>query len=145
MNDDFDDVIKSIKVGSTIDFVEYSIDRHERKHESVRIENAIVRDIFPANHVVDIDRITEIYSEDVSDDERRALTISGSTRILVSLGTDEYGNDMVKMLNLVDYFYKVGQQEIVVHSKYYDKNSSKKLHISEEPNYTEAMKFFNEM
>lgn len=143
---DYDTLIKNMKPGKTITFREYTLDRHERKHESVFIENGIIRDCFPGGEVINLDRMKEIWGEDLEIDDYRALSICMSPRFLVSVGTDEDGNDMVKMLTINQYFYETGQQEVTIKGMETDVVTPHKVRkVNEEPNYLEAMRAFNDM
>ena len=141
---EFEELIKKMKPGKTINFREYTLDRHERKHESVYISNGIIRDCFPGGEIINIDRLKEIYGEELDIDDYRALSICMSPRFLISVGTDDDGNDMVKMVTINKYFYQTGQQEVEIEGvDTMGKPQVKKT--DEEPNYLQAMRAFNDM
>ena len=100
----FKQLLSYMKPGETINFTEYTLDRHERKHVSIQIENGIIRDRFDAGEIINRDRLMEIYGEELDDQTYLALSVSMSPRFLISVGTDESGNDMVKMLTINEYF-----------------------------------------
>ena len=138
----FKQLLSYMKPGETINFTEYTLDRHERKHVSIQIENGIIRDRFDAGEIINRDRLMEIYGEELDDQTYLELSVSMSPRFLISVGTDESGNDMVKMLTINEYFYDTGQQVVEVIGKTHAEAPKKPL-PGEEPNYTEAMKAFD--
>lgn len=127
----FTEVVQMLHKGSVIDFREYSLDRHERKHLSVGIENGVVQAIIPAYEKLPRETLEQYYGTELSETDYLQLSEMNCPRIVVSLGLNQDNQLNIKVIILNEDFYKMGMQEISVINE---------LNPCEEPNYLLAQK-----
>lgn len=113
----FADLVHSINEGSVVTFREYSLDRHERKHLSLEIENAVVQEVWEAGSTVPLDTLEHYYGEGLDSPDLLQLSCVNSPRIVLSLGVNERNEMDVKIVTLVRDFFDLGLQELTVISE----------------------------
>lgn len=130
----FEECIQQIHEGSVIDFQEYSMDRHERKHLSLEISGAVVQKVFPANEKLSRETLERYYGTELDDQNYMQLSQMNCPRLVVSLGIKENNVMDIKILVLVKDFYDTKLQMIKV------TNEIDPMNIITEPNYVLAQK-----
>lgn len=128
---DFTRVVQLLHKGSVIDFKEYSLDRHERKHLSVSIENGVVQAVIPANEKLSRETLEQYYGTELSEIDYLQLSEMNCPRIVVSLGLNRDNQLNIKVIILNEDFYKMGMQKISITNEF---------NPCEEPNYLQAQK-----
>lgn len=133
MKNSFEETVSQLSVGDIIDFKEYSLDSREKKRLSIEINGAIIREVFPADTVINRDKLIEIYGEELDDADYLALSSINCPRYLLNLGLAEDGTTMnVKMITLNRDFYTMGLQTVEV--------SGNVNTTAPEPNYVMAQR-----
>lgn len=103
--------ISDIHEGSVIGFHEYRLE-HGRRYESLSIPRAVVHEVWPANSTQSLETIERYYGEGLDPVTMRQLSWSNDVRLVLDLGTNQYGQMDVKVITLVPYFMETGLQDI---------------------------------
>lgn len=127
----FEEVIASIHQGSVITYREYTLDRHERKKETLSITDGIVQTVFNAGEHLNRETLTQYYGEGLEDIEYLQLSTMNCPRVVVGLGLNENNELDVKIIVLNKDFYNLGLQEIEITNELDPNNLM-------EPNYVMA-------
>lgn len=126
------DLIHLLHEGSVIDFCEYSLDRHERKHVSVSIKDGVVRDIFPPNKQLSRETLEQYYGEGLEDVDYLQLSQMNCLRVVTELGVNPRGEVDIKILTITQDFMDSGLQTIEV--------TNELTLADQEPNYMLAQR-----
>lgn len=110
----FEECVESIHEGSVVTFKEYVYDRHERKRLSLSIEDGIVQEIFPANTTLSRETLEKYYGEELDDIDYLQLSNMNCTRVVISLGLNQFSEMNVKIIILNKDFYNTGLQEVEI-------------------------------
>lgn len=127
----FDEITQIIHKGSVVTFREYSLDRHERKHLSVSIEDGVVQAVIPAKEKLSRDALEQYYGTELDEVDYLQLSEMNCPRIVVSLGFNQNNQLDIKVIILNKDFYNVGMQELLVTNEF---------NPCEEPSYLQAQK-----
>lgn len=125
----FEECIQSIHEGSVIDFQEYYMDRHEKKHLSLEILGAMVQRVFAADEELSRETLEQYYGTELSDQDYLQLSRMNCPRIVVALGVKEDNTMDIKILTVIKDFYKTELQKITV------TNEVDPMNLMAEPNY----------
>lgn len=126
----FEEVVEQIREGSVVDFREYTLDRHERKHLSVSVEGGVVQAVLPANETFSREILEQYYGSELETEDYLQLSHMNCPRIVVGLGMNSYGELDIKVITLVKDFYVTGIQELEV---------TNEVNVSTEYNYLQQM------
>lgn len=127
----YDEVISDIREGSIITYKEYTLDRHERKRETLEIEGAVVQRVFNSNEKLDRATLEKYYGYGLSDIEYLQLSQMNCPRIVLGLGLNTKGELEVKIILLNRDYYNLGLQVLEV------TNALESGITETEPNYFE--------
>lgn len=127
----YEQIISKLTVGTMINFREYRIDRHEKKHLSLSLSHVVIADVFPANKTINRETLETIFGEGLTDNDYLVLSTSSCFRFLLNLGTRQDGVTDVKVISLNKDFYDLGYQEIDILAN---------IESLDEPNYTLAQR-----
>ena len=97
-----------------VTFTEYSLDRHEKKHKVFDIENAVVKQVIPANVSIGREVLEEYYGKDLTDQDYLQLSCVNCIRIVLLTGLDENSMPVYKPILFNQDYYEIGLQEIEV-------------------------------
>lgn len=122
----YEECVEQIREGSVIEFNEYTLDRHERKHLAMHIEPTVVYKILPQNVTIGREVLEEIYGTDLETEDYLQLSCINCQRYVLSLGINSDGEMDIKVICLNKDYYNTGLQEIIV---------SKSFTNVDEPNY----------
>lgn len=107
-------IMNNIKVGSVIDFTEYTLDRHGRKKPSIKIEGATVQDIIPANTALSRETLETYYGSELETNDYLQLSCMNCPRIVLGLGLNDKQELEVKIITLIADFISMGLQTVSV-------------------------------
>lgn len=110
----FEECVKSLQEGSVVNFREYTLDRHERKHLAISIEGAIIKEIFPAGKTLPRETLVTYYGEELDDIDYLQLSTSNCPRLVLSLGINQDNQLDIKIVTLNKDFFNTHLQEIEV-------------------------------
>lgn len=110
----FEEKISQIHEGSVIDFKEYTLDRHERRHLSLEIDGGVVSKIFNANETLSRDTLEQYYGTELEEQDYLQLSCMNCPRLVISLGLNENNEMNIKILVLNKDFYITKLQEITI-------------------------------
>ena len=110
----FEDKVASIREGSVVTYKEYTLDRHERKKETLSITDGVIQTVFNANETLDRDTLIQYYGEGLDDIDYLQLATMNCPRIVIGLGLNQNNELDVKIIVLNKDFYNLGLQEIEV-------------------------------
>lgn len=110
----FEDKVASIHAGSVVTYREYTLDRHERKKETLSIIDGVVQTVFNANETLDRETLIQYYGEGFDDIDYLQLATMNCPRIVIGLGLNQNNELDVKIIVLNKDFYNLGLQEIEV-------------------------------
>lgn len=102
--------IVNIPTKSTVEFKQYTLDRHENK----KLEESVVGELFaviPPLEQLNSDLI-ETYYKGVSHEYYPALSQSPDTRLVITVGYDRMGIPIYKTISINKYFNSIGLQTI---------------------------------
>lgn len=110
----YDDLLK-VKIGSIVSYKEYVLDRHEKRHLQLEINNAVVHSIIPPNSPLNLETLEEYYGKDLEIQEYVQLSAINCLRIVLNIGVDaDTQLPLYKPLLINQDFYQVGLQQIEV-------------------------------
>lgn len=131
----YDELTNSVREGSVISFKEYTLDRHERRHISIQIDDAVVYRVIPTNKQLSREELEELYGTELDDIDYQQLSCMNCIRFVLNLGVQQDGSMDIKIIVVNKYFYETKLQEVELLSEI----DSENLY---EPNYLAAQKFW---
>lgn len=119
-------ILNQIILGSVISFKEYTVDRREKKHLTISIENSVVHEVIPPNTPIGRELLEQYYGTELSDQDYLQLSSVNCARIILLIGINEQGQNEYKPILFNQDYYELGLQEIEVING-----------LNEEPVYTQ--------
>lgn len=114
----YEECVEQIREGSVIEFKEYTLDRHERRHLAMHIEQTVVYKILPQNVTISREVLEEIYGTDLETEDYLQLSCMNCQRYVLSLGINSDGEMDIKVICLNKDYYNTGLQEVIVSNSF---------------------------
>ena len=109
----YNEILSKITEGTVITFREYTLDRRERKHLTLSIDNSLIERIIPANFPLSINELEEYYGEGLSQQDYLQLSCVNCVRIILFTEVKDGKRIYTPVFFNKDY-YESGLQEIEI-------------------------------
>lgn len=103
--------LQYIGVNSVVKYKEYNLDRHENK-ELTKEYIGLLQEVYKPGYTMNIEELHQYFGEHLSDEMYLQLSIVSGIRIIISCGTDDYGEIEYRVIDINSAFLDLGLQEI---------------------------------
>lgn len=122
----YEELTSEVHPGSVVTFKEYSLDRHEKRHLSVSVDNAAVYDVIQPYEPVPLAKLEQYYGTDLAAQDYQQLAVINDLRLVLSLGINAQGELDIKIIRINPIFFNSGLQTVDI---------TNEVVIGQEPNY----------
>ena len=142
----YNEILRKLTEGTVITFKEYTLDRRERKHLSLSIENSVIKRIIPANFPLSIDELEEYYGTGLNQQDYLQLSCINCVRLVLFI--ELRGNESIYDTVMFNQdYYELGLQEVeiiggAVEEPVYAYSSVNRVPIVVEGDYNEKITHF---
>lgn len=105
--------LQYIGVSSVVKYKEYILDRHENK-VLTKEYTGLLQEIYQPGYIMNIEELHQYFGEYLDNETYMQLSVVSGIRLILSCGTDEYGEMEYKVIDINSAFLDMGLQEIEI-------------------------------